>query len=90
MGALGKVDRIVCNKILDLPKRPVKFVGLVGLYRRPPAEQLQAGAEALRRIARVSDNGDTPILPRELRDAPHGLSVVVCRRSNGKHKRKVT
>jgi hypothetical protein len=67
----GKVRKEANGASLStLPVRARQPNGLIGLYRQPrsPADQLRAGAEALRRIALLSEQGHTPILPEELRD----------------------
>jgi hypothetical protein len=53
---------------LKVPRQPPD--GLVRVYRQPrsPAKQLRAGAEALRRIVLLSEQGRAPILPKELHD----------------------
>ena len=70
-GARSKVRKDgFSTSIIDLPVRARQTDGLVGLYPQPrsPAKQLRAGAEALRRIAQVLEEGRAPILPEELRD----------------------
>jgi hypothetical protein len=61
--------------IIHLPARASQRDGLVGFYRAPrtPADQVLAGAEALRRIARLSEQAGSPILPDEVRDVAEWL-----------------
>ena len=67
----GKVKKeAIGASIFTLPVRSRQIDRLVGCYRQPrsPADQIRAGPVALRRIARLSEEGRSPILPEELRD----------------------